>query len=1084
MRNIILSLCLLIVLISAPLAFAEGGTKLLRFPDYADGKIVFVYQNDLWVVPETGGLAQRLTVFDGVEDTPKISPDGKLIAFNGQYRGNTNVFVIPISGGEPLQLTYHPEDGTVIDWKPDGKHVLFTSGRDSPVRFYRRFFEVALDGSAPFELPVDQAGWASYSPDGTKLALNRHSYSYWWWKRYKGSANTDIWVMDLKTGDFQQLTDWEGQDSWPMWAADGKIYFVSERDGIANIYSIDPDTRDTLKITDHKIDGVQWPSLGSDGRKIVYECDGGIWLLDLTTRQTSEVEITANVDPDRPMVEWINPFDNYFVDASISPSGKRVLVEARGEVFSLPVENGETRNLTESSGARDREPAWSPDGKQIAYISDLGGEFEIYLIDQMGKEQTQKLTDTGGFKFGVTWSPDSKKLLYYTNKHNLMMIDLAAEGVGREPKKIAGSSYGDIRDYDWSPDSKWIAFVEPLRNDYSVVKLYSLAKGEATQVSAGDATESNVAFDPDGIRLYWLSRGRAWGGFAYNASPQRVVMSVSLAEEKEEPFLKAEDEEPETVAAKEEKPGKESAGGAAKPTETKTEETKISLDGISKRIRIVPIRPGDYSSLDLTSSNIYFLEREPGSGFRQGAKLQAWNLKTQETTTILPSVVSYHLSAKGDKVLYYDGKNLAVVGSAGPAKPNEGRIDTSGMRMRLDRRAEWKQMYEESWRMVRDFFYDENHHGVDWNAVGDFYRSLLPYVTTREELSLLLSELVGELNASHQGARGTPDIEAVPSVNVAQLGAVLEPDLNSGWWRFKTIYHGDKTDRRYRAPLFADYVTIKEGDYLLKIDGREIHAGEDYLKYLVGRDNGYILLTTNSKPELAGAVETRIQPLTSEAPLRYKSWIDSNREKVERLGGGKIGYVHLPDMVFDGLVEFNKAFTEFRYCDALILDCRFNGGGGIDPILIDMLERRAYQVTRTRDYAPEMRPSDGFYGHVVVLINEYSYSDAEVFPSAFTVRKLGTVIGVPTLGFVIAVGPYDLIDNGVVRRTTTGLWDVQGNQLESRGAIPDIIVKNPPKETYNGGDAQLEAAVNYLLKLIAEQPVPRPEDYKQEIKPR
>ena len=1155
MRNTVLFTCLLVLLAASVSAFAEGETKLLRFPDYANGRIVFAYQNDLWIIPEVGGLAHRLTAFDGVEDTPKFSPDGNVIAFNGQYHGNTNVYVIPLWGGEPVQVTFHPQDNSVVDWTPDGKSILFTSGRNSPVRFYNRFFEIALDGTAPVELPVDQAGAASYNPDGSKIALNRHGFRYWWWKRYKGSANTDIWIMDRSTGDFDQITDWNGQDSWPMWAADGNIYFVSERDGTANIYAINPSTRETVKITNHQTDGVQWPSIGSAGRKIVYECEGKLRLLDTASRESGEVEVIVRTDHHRPMVEWINPFDDYLVDASIGPSGKRVIIEARGEIFSLPVENGETRNLTNSSGARDREPAWSPNGQYIAYISDQGGEYEIYLVDQKGKDEPQQITDTGEFKFGLTWSPDSKKLLYFTNEHDLMMVDLDSEIVDRaaklaeryerrrrirshyrsiqssissdgkpqdlygalaaqalseslevematrvkeappsaasirEPKKIAGSRYANVSDYDWSPDSKWIAYIEPLRNDYTVVKLHSLETGASTAVSAGDARESDVVFGAKGDRLYWLSFGRVWGGFGYSAEPQRLVMSASLAPEEEEPFVKAEDEEPQPKSGEEEEQKEEPKARGQKPAEKEAEEekaesTNVVLDGIAGRIRALPISSGNYFSLDVSSTHIYFMERTPGAGFRQGAKLQAWSMKDQKSTTILPSVRDYELNAAGNKVLYYDGKNIGVVGATSPAKAGDGRIDTSNMRMRLDRRAEWIQIFDETWRMVRDWFYDENHHGVDWQAIGEFYRGLLPYVTTRNELSLLLSELVGELNASHQGARGNPDVETVPTVNIALLGAVLEPDMEAGYWRFKTIYRGDKTEQRYRAPLYADYVKVKEGDYLLKINGQEIHADQNYLKYLLGRDNGTITITTNTEPKLDGAIETRIEPVTNDSNLRYKRWINGNREKTERLGGGKIGYIHLPDMVFGGLVAFNRAFTEFRYSDGLILDCRFNGGGGIDPILVDMLERRAYQVTRTRDYDPEMRPSDGFYGHVVVLINEHSYSDAEVFPAAFQVRKLGTVIGIPTLGFVIAVGPYQLIDNGVVRRTTTGLWDIYGSQLESRGAIPDIEVKNPPKETFHGGDAQLEAAINHLLRLIEKHPVPRPEDYKQEIKPR
>ncbi len=1071
------------LLLTAALAFGADEARLMRYPDYADGMIVFTYQNDLWVVSGEGGLARRLTVFDGVEEMARFSPDGQWIAFNGQYNGDTNVYIIPSLGGEPRQLTFHPEDNSVVEWSPDGGRILFTSRRSSPVRFFDHFFEVGIEGGAPVELPVDQAGSASYSPDGSRLVLNRHGYRYWWWKRYRGSANTDVWLLERAGGEFEQLTDWEGNDSWPMWGADGKVYFVSEREGVANIYALDLETSEIARITGHETDGVQWPAIGSNREKIVYEWGGRLWLLDIASGVSSEVNVQILADHNRPMFEWINPFDDYFVDATISPSGVRVAVEARGEIFSLPAENGETRNLTNSSGARDRDPAWSPDGRTIAYVSDAGGEYEVYTIDQMGTGEPARRTDSGGFKFGLFWSPDSQKLLFNTHDHDMVLLDLegnedAESGRGASIgtlERIAGSRYGSIDDYAWSPDSDWIAYVEPLPNGYSRVMLYSLESGEATPVTGGDARESHVAFDPEGNYLYWLSHGRAWGGSRYSITPQTTVMAVGLVPEEAEPFVADEDEEP--VA------GEEGEDRAAESDE-EGGGTAVELAGMAARVRRLPIDPGEYYSLAATASHLFYIERAPDAGFRPGGKLVAWSFADRETATVLPSVTSFEVNARGNKILYYDGRGIGIIPAGAPAKPGQGKVSTAAVRMRLDRRAEWRQIYAEAWRMIRDWFYDEDYHGVDWGAIGDFYAELLPHVATRQGLSLLLSELVGELNASHQGARGNPDVEDVPTVNVALLGAELEPDFEAGYYRFTTIYRGDNTEPRFRSPLDAEYVEIEEGDYLLRIDGRDVVADDNYLRHLVGRDNGHITLTTNSEPTLEGAIETRIRPLTDESPLRYKRWLDGNRELVERAGGGRIGYVHLPDMVFSGLAIFNRAFREFRYKDGLIIDCRFNGGGGIDPILIDMLERRAYQVTRTRHYDAAMRPSDGFYGHVVVLINEHSYSDAEVFPAAFQTRGLGTVIGIPTLGFVIAVGPYRLVDNGVVRRTTTGLWDVEGSQLESRGALPDITVRNMPRETYEGRDAQLDAAIEHLLGLIEEHPVPRPEDYPQPIEPR
>ena len=1088
-KKVRITLVLALLILCLVHALADEG-RLMRFPDCANGTIVFVYQNDLWSVQETGGRAHRLTAFDGIESNPKFSPDGKWIAFNAQYNGNTNVYVIPAGGGEPIQLTYHPEDVSVVEWSPDGKKILYVSRRLSIYPLLGRFFEISIDGGAPQVLPIDEGFAASYSPDGDELVFNRHDY-LWWTKRYKGSLNRDLWLLDRSSGMIEQLTTWEGNDSWPMWAVN-KIYFASEREGISNIYSYDYRTREITKVTHHQIDGVQWPSIGNDRNKIVYENEGRLWLLNTALGQYKEVKVEISTDFTRPMVEWINPFSEYFFNAAISPSGRRVLVEARGEIFSLPAGKGETRNLTQSSNSRDQFPAWSPNGKYVAFISDASGEHEVYIVHQMGTEKPKRLTSTGGFKYNPIWSPDSNNLLYYNHKHDLMMLDVSAEII----TKIANSPWADVRQYCWSPDSSWIAYILHQRNENSIVYLHSLETGERARISDGHAQENCPVFDPGGKYLFFLSTGRAHE-VAHNfvsigMVARTIVMAVSLAAEEHEPFKKEEEEEPITER---EIPsagaGEISARDALMKMRGLTgtqhvNDIDIDLEGISERVLRLPVKPGQYSDLTATNTHLYYLAKIPSENILIPANhLICWDVKNHTELPVLKGIRTYSLNTRGDKILYYTGTFLGIIRAGIPSQPGVGMVNTANMFMRLDRRAEWRQIFYETWRVIRDYFYDSNMHGVDWPAVKRFYENLLPYVKTRSELDLLLKEMIGELNGSHLDAGGI-DIERIPLTRVPVLGAELEPDLETGYYRFAKIYRGDRTESSsHHSPLDANYVKIDEGDYLLKINAKEVRIDENYLRHLVGM-TGNVTLTTNSQPKPEGAIETTIRPVHfgNTITLRKKDWEERNKALVDKLSGGVIGYVKLTDMVLNGLEGFVKALREHRFKGGLIIDVRFNGGGNIDRTLIDILERKAYQITKERGGSPLFRPADSFYGHVVVLINEHCYSNAEMFANAFRMRKLGKVIGMPTSGTVTGSEAYSLMDKGGVSKATTGLWNIQGQQLEGRGAFPDIEVRNMLDDFATGKDAQLEMAVEYLLQQIREHPVPKPEDFETSVKAR
>lgn len=1078
--------------------------RLMRYADVANGKIVFCYQGDLWLVEQIGGRAIRLTVHHGDETYPKFSPDGKWIAFTGNYFGGRNVFIMPVEGGQPKQLTYHPSGSTVEGWTPDSKYVLFNSRRTTHSWSYTELYKVDIDGKYPEKLQVNRGDDPSFSPDGTKMVYNHHPGFWWWWKRYRGTFNKDLWIYDFEWKTFEQLTKYEGNDSWPMWGQDNKIYFVSDRNIIANIFAYSLDNDEIQQITEHTEDGIQWPSMSPDGKFIVYENDGRLYLLNTESRAVDEVVVYAPSDDRFDLVEFTNP-RNFIQESSISPSGKRIAVDARGEIFSIPAERGDVRNLSESANAREQRPRWSPNGKYIAYVSDINGEQEIYIVDQRGKDEPIKLTDNGKFKAGLKWSPDSKKLLYRTNNHYLYMLDVES----KENTEIAYSKFSEIYNYNWSPDSKWISFALEEKNWNSNIFLYSLENGESRQFTKGTNDKYDPVFTLDGKNLLFISEP---------LPGRREMHSVSLIPEEKEPYQKEDDEEEveeekdeesdeeETEGEKEsdkedehkepeegEKEEKPEEGEEEKSEEAegekkeesdkeKSEErdekkddevvVEVNFENVMDRVRVVPIDKGSPSNIQVIKGNYYF---------RSGNTLYAFNVKKVKTEKVIDNAGAYMIAAKGKKILVRDGNKFQII-DAKPGGGDKKEVKLDRLNMKIDRLAEWNQIFHEGWRMIRDYFYDENHHGVDWEAVREHYAGLLPYIRTRDGLNTLMAEMVGELNASHQGVGGGDDPPSRKSYAVAMLGAELEPDYEAGYYRFKKIYKGDKAIGQYSSPLDAEYIKIKEGDYLLAINGQSIPATENYLKYLVNQHRNKLTLTTNSTPSIEESVEIIIKPKTSHSRLLYKEWIDKNTNLVDEQSEGKIGYVHLQGMGGGDLDHFRKYFEAYRYKEAIIIDVRYNGGGGIDPQLIDMLERKQYQIQKVRDSVPYERPSDIFGGKVVILCNEYSFSDAEVFPSAVKVRKLGTIIGKQTLGFVIAVSGYRLIDGGSISKTFVGLWEPDGTQLESRGAIPDIIVENTPEDEVKGKDNQLETAISYLMEEIEKSP--RNYDYPTPIRKR
>ncbi len=1058
--------------------------RLMRRPDINGGTIVFTWAGDLWLVPEEGGEARRVTVHEGGEDYPKFSPDGKWIAFSGDYNGRSNSVCVMSADGTrgPVQLTWHAAGGSPVCWTRDGKEIVYSSTQESFVRFFKKFFRVPAAGGLPVELPLGKGSFACYSPDGAKLAFNRSSDSFWWWKRYKGSANQDVWIYDFKAGTFAKITDWEGNDAWPMWAGE-RIYFASDREGgVNNIYCYDLATKKAKQVTRFEKHGVTWPSMSADGAKIVFERDARLYVLDTATEESREVVVRAPLDARNDMVSYVSPIE-HLSGFDVSPSAKRIVYEARGEIYTMPAEHGDVRNLTQSSGARDGSPAWSPDGKWIAYVSDKSGEDEVYLVDQMGEETEKKLTSSGHFKSDLGWSPGSDQLLFTTEENALYLLGRE----GGEPKLVAKNEHREITSYSWSPDGQWIAYDFSARNRNRDIFIYHVKTGENHQITRDLGDDWEPVFTPDGKYLLLMTA---------RISDSPALARLSLLPEEKAPFEFKDDEETgvapdessddENGEAEEEdgeeedadgKPGKK--GKAAKKVQKKVE-VKIDFAGIENRIRRLPKAVGlSLHNIQAAEKHYYYLVQGARMFlFRPSFDLYMFSVDKLKSEKIASSIVTYGIAANKEKLVIYDGSvfSFVKVGSKAPAAKKDDAADTKEKydfakrtRMKLDRRAEWRQIFDESWRMVKYHFYDPNLHGVDWDGVKEYYGNLLPYVQTRGELNILLNEMVGELNASHQGASGGDERET-PTASMAHLGASLELDEKTGFARIARIFRGEKasTSSMEQSPLNNDYVKVKEGDYLLAIDGREIRPFENFHQYLVDKTSNRITITTNGAPEMKGAVKTRFMPLFYEARVRYGDWAWRNERFVDERSEGRIGYMHLADMETAGLGEFREKFEKYRYKDAIIIDVRYNGGGSIDERIIDYLERRPYHVEKTRNQSPEPRPTEVFMGEIVVLINEYSYSDAEVFPSAMKERGLGTLIGTPTLGFVIAVTGHPLIDGGQIRKTFIGIWEVStGAQLESRGAIPDIFVESPPEMEKQGRDVQLEKAIEFLSGKIS-----------------
>ena len=1091
--------------LAAPLAVSAGMPegRLMRFADIYKDKIVFSYAGDLWLVSSAGGEARRITTDPGLELFPKFSPDGKWIAFTGQYDGNFNVYVMPADGGEPKQLTFEPDvtvvpermgpNNMVINWLPDSRHILFLSRRDTFNDWFGRLFKISIDGGLPERLPIDKGGLTAFSPDGTKIAYNRIFRNFRTWKRYTGGMAQDIAIYDFKNNTYERITDYPGTDTYPMWHGD-TIYFGSDRgpEHRINIYSYSLKTKQTKQLTDFKDYDVDWPSLGPDA--IVFTNGGYLYTFDLKTQKAKKLTVYLAGDRDLARPHWSN-VARFVTDFDISPEGNRAVLTARGDIFTVPAKEGSIRNLTQTPGIREKNAAWSPDGKWIAYLSDRSGEEEIYITSQDGMGSETRITTDGKMaRMPPVWSPDSKKLLFADKDLRLFYVDIDQ----KTPVLIDEGKYFDITQYAWAPDSKWVAYAKMEENTNSTINLYSLADKKITPVTTSFTSSNSPSFDPGGKYLLFLSQrdyNEVIGVYDFEFSNPKAtrVYVVTLRADLPSPFAPQSDEAGKKSDESAGKDQEKSGDKEKKESEDTAKNFHIDMAGIQDRVVALPMAPANVVTLQAGKNAVYY-STSPVFGLSgplpgELPAIHVYDLKERKDEVLLTGATNFALSFDGSKLLYSasPGGEAEAGDDSGPrdltfgiidAKPSgsphhvgDGALNLASLEMRIDPRAEWNQMFDEAWRQERDFFFEASMNGVDWAKERERYAPLLPDVADRYDLNYLIGEMVAELSNSHTYVGGG-DYPNLHPVNLGLLGADYELDAASGLYRIKKIYAGENWDAGLRSPLTEPGVVVKEGDYLIAVNGRDLKAPQAPSELFVNTAGQNVTLTVNSQPTAAGAHTVVVKPLSSEYNLRQLDMINTNRRKVEQATGGRVGYVYIPNMEDDGLNAFVKQFFPQVRKEGMIIDVRYNGGGFVDELIFERLRRILIGMDSARNFSSNTIPDVVFNGSLACITNAYAASDGDIFSYYFKKYHLGPLIGMRTWGGVRGIrGFMPLMDGGYVTRPEFSVYGLDSKWVvENYGVAPDIEVDNTPDLVMKGQDPQLEKAIEEVMKAIQEHP--------------
>lgn len=1063
-------------------------TRLLHQPATSGTHVAFVYADDLWVARLDGSGVKRLTTDDGVESSPAFSPDGSRIAFSAQYDGNTDVFVVSTDGGEPRRLTWHPGPDEVQGFTPDGSRVLFTSGRAVFTNRYTQLFTVSVDGGMPERLPIPNAASGAYSPDGRRIAYNPIAPRFDQWKQYRGGTVSRLWLFDTGSQNVEKVPqpDTRSNDVDAMWIG-GTLYFRSDRAGEFNLFSYTPGQPGVRQLTTHKDFPIVKAAAG--GGIIVYEQAGYLHQFDPASGNTKRLTFGVSSDLRETRARFVKGA-RWIRSATVSPTGARAAFEFRGEIVTVPAEKGDARNITRTTGAHERSPAWSPDGTRLAYFSDVSGDYMLHIAPQDGSGDVKTLKPGGaGFYGNLAWSPDNRFLAYTDNAQAIYVIDV---GTGTPRKVAAAKVYGPVSSvtFGWSPDSRWLAYTANTQALAMTLAIYSIEQQKSFQVTDGLAEVSNPVFDRDGKYLYLFGStdaGPVLDWFAQSTADNRRtrnVYMVVLRNDERSPLAKESDEEAPAERVTGKPPaGDKPADGEKPTTNAAPDPVRIDFEGIEYRILDLPVRGGDLSSLQAgAAGQIYYLRASADPPLVSGPPgpppqaLHRFDLKKRSDERILDQAREFHVSADGKKLLYgtRDSWSMVTLAAGQKINPADGKLAVDAIEVRIDPRAEWAQIFDEAWRINRDYFYAANMHGVDWRAMKEKYGALLPDAASRSDVNLVLQWMSSELAVGHHRGGGGDRLETAKTVPGGLLGA--DYAVVNGRYRFAKVYGGLNFNPELRSPLTEPGVNVRAGEYLLAVNGREVRPPANVHSFFENTADKIVDLTVGPNADGSSSRTVKVVPVANEAALRNRDWVEGNLKKVDAATGGRVAYVYVPNTAQPGYDYFKRYFYPQSHKDAIIVDERFNGGGQVADYYIDILRRPLISYWAMR-YGDDLKtPTASIQGPKVMIIDETAGSGGDLLPWMFRKFKLGTLVGQRTWGGLVGVlGFPTLMDGGTITAPNLAIWTPEeGWVVENEGVPPDIEVEQTPKDVIAGKDPQLERAIAVAMDELKKNPPVKP----------